>query len=101
MDAPQNNRRPQEISEEAKRRLLKQSHPDDGSDPFATDPNKDIQELGKLALRQENGKVDYYIALGDSCAKLILSKDNRLRIFYVGKALMAYKRSLDSAQNDI
>jgi tetratricopeptide (TPR) repeat protein len=101
MDAPQNNRRPQELSEEAKRRLLKQTHPDDSSDPFATDPNREIQELGKLALRVETGKVDYYIALGDSCAKLILSKDNRLRIFYVGKALMAYKKALDSAQNDI
>src|SRR5690606_34914783 len=79
-------------------RLLRQSHATDSVDPFVTDPNPLISELGKLALRvNDTEKIDYYIAIGDACATHIL-KDNNLRIFYVGKAMMAYQKAFELAK---
>ena len=98
MDAPQNNRRPPELKKDDKQRLLRKKHADDSIDPFVTDPHPTISELGKLALRVDDSeKIDYYIAIGDACAKHIL-KDEHLRIFYVGKAMMAYEKAFDLAQ---
>lgn len=101
MDTPQNNRRPPELDLKEKKQLLRQHHPDDAIDPFVTDPNPGISELGKLALRvSDSDKFDYYIAIGDACANHIL-KDGRLKIFYVGKSLMAYQRSLELASGGV
>ena len=98
MDAPQNNRRPPELKKDDKQRLLRKKHADDSIDPFVTDPHPTISELGKLALRVDDSeKIDYYIAIGDACAKHIL-KGEHLRIFYVGKAMMAYEKAFDLAQ---
>ena len=87
MDAPQNNRRPPELTADEKKKLLRQRQPDDAIDPFVTDPNPAISESGKLALRVADGdKLDYYFAIGDACANHIL-KDGRLRIFLCGQSI--------------
>ncbi|MCA9892984.1 MAG: hypothetical protein KC615_08365, partial [Anaerolineae bacterium] len=97
---PLTNRKPATLATADQRRLLGQAHPGDGSDPFASDPNPDIQLNGRLALRNDNA-VDYYFLLGDLCAKLVFSDDHRLRIFYAGKTLLAYQRAQGAANSDI
>lgn len=101
MELPLSNRRPHPISDRERRKYLSQPHPEDRSDPFVTDPNSEISELGKLALRVNEDIANYYFALGDLCAKLILNNDERLRIFYVGKALMAYQRAGQNPDSDL
>ncbi|MBK9750289.1 MAG: hypothetical protein IPO91_26420 [Chloroflexi bacterium] len=48
-------------------RLLRQNHPHDQRDMFATDPNREIKQLGRVALRRT--EPDDYFALGDLCAR--------------------------------
>jgi hypothetical protein len=81
------------------RKALRKRHAQDNLDFFATDPNSDIRTLGRLALRRDD--INDLFALGDLCAKRALSDDQRLLVFYVGKALIAYQRALESARNDI
>ena len=87
MPVPQTNRQPIPLTPNEIRRELSKRRQADNTDPFATDPNPQIKELGRLALRRED--INDLFALGDLCAQLVVSEDNRLRIFYVGKALMA------------
>ncbi|MCA9913520.1 MAG: tetratricopeptide repeat protein, partial [Anaerolineae bacterium] len=101
MEPPQTNRRPRPLPEEEYRRLLRHPHPEDRTDPFVTDPYPEISEKGKLALRVTADRANHYFELGDLCARLILSEDNRLRIFYTGKALIAYQRARDNAADSL
>ena len=99
MSVPQTNRQPIPLTNEEIRRELKRRRQADKSDPFATDPNSEINQLGRLALRRED--INDLFALGDLCAQLVISDDNRLRIFYVGKTLMAYRKAFQVASNDV
>ena len=101
MHPPENNRYPLPLDEQTRRRYLQATHDDDRTDPFASDPDQSICEMGQLALRAEKDKVDYYFALGDMCGQHIVGDDNRLQMFYVAKAMMAYQRAHDHAQNDV
>ncbi|MBK8024781.1 MAG: hypothetical protein IPK19_26025, partial [Chloroflexi bacterium] len=96
---PQSGRTPAGISSEARRAALRQPHPLDARDYFANDPDGDVRELGRLALRRAD--VNDYFALGDLCARLSLTDTNRLRVFYVGKTLIAYRRAGGDALNDV
>ena len=99
MDIPQTGRQPIALSDKDKRALLRKRRVKDKSDPFATDPNRKISELGRLALRRED--VNDIFALGDMCATHALTDKSRLLIFYVGKTLIAYRRALSESQNAI
>lgn len=96
---PRIDRFPLPLSSQARRAALRQRHPADLTDPFATDPNADVRDMGKLALRFV-GEVDYLFALVDLCAVRCLSPDHHLRIFYVGKVLIACQRVLSGAPTD-
>ncbi|MBN8636149.1 MAG: serine/threonine protein kinase, partial [Anaerolineae bacterium] len=80
-------------------RLLRQNHPHDQRDMFATDPNREIKQLGRVALRRT--EPDDYFALGDLCARQSITPHDRLLIFYVGKTLTAYRRALKHAQTNV
>jgi tetratricopeptide (TPR) repeat protein len=97
---PQTERRPHPLEANARRTLLKKRVDGDTADLFVTDPNAEIAEVGRLALRQPDD-VNYAFWLGDLCAQRSFSGDQRLRIFYVGKTLMAYQRALRQASTDI
>jgi len=99
MKIPQTGRQPVPLSESEVRRLLRSSHPLDERDHFATDPNPEVRLLGRLALRRDD--INDLFALGDLCARLSATQDRRLLVFYVGKALIAYRRADDIAQNDV
>ncbi|MBN2469992.1 MAG: tetratricopeptide repeat protein, partial [Anaerolineae bacterium] len=81
-------------------RLLAMHHKEDLLDLFANDPDKDIRQLGQLALRRSPPDVDDAFALGDLCADRVLL-DDQLRVFYVGKAITAYRRAASRAANDV
>lgn len=94
MKPPQSGRRPAPLATAERRRLLKLRLDADKSDPFATDPSADISEVGKLALRTPAEQTgDYALWLGDLCAERSITHDHRLRVFYVGKVLIAYQRA--------
>ena len=54
-----------------------------------------MRTLGRLALRRSD--VNDLFALGDLCARLSLTEDGRLLVFYVGKTLIAYRRAQEEA----
>lgn len=97
MEIPQTGRQPMKLNEEQVQMMLRKRRRQDKYDPFATDPNREISTLGKLALRRDD--VNDLFALGDICARGSLTEDNRLLIFYVGKALIAYRRAMQTADN--
>ncbi len=99
MRPPQTGRQPFRVSSDERRKLLQQPNPDDTSDLFATDPNSEVNELGRLALRRND--INDLFALGDLCANLCLTSDYRLSVFYMGKTLAAYERARSIADNDI
>src|SRR5688500_9935110 len=101
MEVPQTKRHPLPPDPGERDQLLRLPHAEDAIDPFVTDPNPVIKEKGMLALRVRNSQADCYFELGDLCAKLIRGRDDRLRIFYVGKALIAYQRAQECAGNDV
>jgi hypothetical protein len=97
---PLSKRRPLEPNREQKRILLKEKHDEDKYDPFVTDPNPEISEVGRMALRIHED-VNYLFWLADLCAEKSITPDDRLRVFYVGKALIAYQRTITHAQNEV
>ncbi|RMG84673.1 MAG: tetratricopeptide repeat protein, partial [Chloroflexi bacterium] len=98
-EVPQTGRRPLPISDDEKRVLLRRRRKEDRIDIFASDPDKDISELGRLALRRDD--INDLFVLGDLCAQKSISQDGRLLVFYVGKTLIAYRRAMQAAQNDV
>src|SRR5690606_8829053 len=99
MEIPQTGRQPLPVSDDDIRLALRRPHPQDNVDFFATDPNPEIRRLGQLALRRED--INDQFALGDLCAKRSLTDDKRLLVFYVAKTLIAYRRALQDADNDV
>ena len=92
---------PLELPEDQERRLLNRRRKADVIDPFASDPNEEVRRLGKLALRRDVMHPHDYLALSDLCARLSLSDvDQRLRVYYIGKTLYAFRRALDLAAPD-
>ncbi len=96
---PQTGRKSPSAGDAKTNKLLRQPHPQDQRDYFANDPNNDVKTLGKLALRRAD--VDDYFALGDLCARLSITKQDRLLIFYVGKTFIAYRRALGKARSNV
>lgn len=96
---PQTGRKPLPVDDSVARAHLKKRSGHDKSDPFVTDPNADIQVLGKLALRR--GDINDLFALGDFCALQSVTPDNRLLVYYIGKTLIAYKRAIAQAEHDV
>ncbi|MFN8451351.1 MAG: tetratricopeptide repeat protein [Anaerolineae bacterium] len=94
-EVPQTGRQPISLTPEQIREALRRHHTLDQRDPFATDPNTEVRTLGRLALRRSD--VNDLFALGDLCARLSLTEDGRLLVFYVGKALIAYRRAQEEA----
>lgn len=99
MNIPQTNRRPAELSADKTDKLLKKRHPQDTIDYFATDPNPDIRQLGRLALRRND--LNDLFALGDMCANRSVTDDGRLLVFYVGKTIIAYQKAVRLADDDL
>lgn len=96
---PQSGRTPVTLSSDARRAMLRRPHPLDVRDLFATDPDDEVRELGRLAVRRAD--VNDSFALGDLCTRLALGDGDKLRVFYVGKALIAYRRAGANAPNDV
>jgi tetratricopeptide (TPR) repeat protein len=96
---PQTGRSPRYLTDDDARKLLRAPHAADERDFFATDPDPEIRRLGRLALRRDD--INDLFALGDKCALRSLTTDHRLLVFYVGKALTAFRRASDRARNDI
>lgn len=96
---PQTGRRPLPLSADAKQKLLRRRVEEDKFDPFASDPNPEVNEWGRLALRSPS--VDYAFALADLCAERSIGGENRLRVFYAGKTIIAYTRAYAMAKNDV
>ncbi len=99
MIPPQTGRTPLPYQSPEARKLLRMPHPLDERDIFATDADPEIRRLGRLALRRED--IDDLFALGDLCAMRSLTPDHRLLVFYVGKALIAYRRAAERARHDV
>src|SRR5690606_12822274 len=95
MNLPQSGRQPVELMPDEIRAILRKRHKADRFDYFATDPDPDIRLLGRLALRRND--LDDLFALGDLCAQRVAAEGNRLRVFYVGKTLIAYQKALQTA----
>lgn len=100
---PQTGRQPISMTLRQIEGALRVRHAGDARDPFATDPHPEVRQLGRLALRRKDPSesVTDYFALGDLCAGLSLGEGERLRIFYVGKALIAFDRAFQQATNDV
>src|SRR5215813_11521594 len=95
---PQTGRQPITLTPDFEKRLLSRRVAADRTDPFVTDPNEAVHLLGKLALRRgEHDPTDSF-ALGDLCAALSLTEEN-LRVSYVAKTLIAYRRAAQQADN--
>ncbi|MBC6936515.1 MAG: hypothetical protein DWB42_11820, partial [Chloroflexi bacterium] len=75
--------------------MLNEPHPGDAVDPFATDPRLEIRTLGRLALRRDD--LNDLFTLGDLCALQALGEDGRLRVDYVDKTRLAYRRAGEKA----
>lgn len=99
-DVPQTGRMAPPLPPAEVTRLLSMHHKEDLLDLFANDPDKSIRQLGMLALRRNPPDVNDSFALGDLCADRVLL-DEQLRVFYVGKAIAAYRRAHSRAENDI
>ncbi len=99
MNIPQTNRGPINLSTSETAKLLSKRHPQDMTDYFATDPNPDIRQLGRLALRRND--INDLFALGDMCANRSVTDDGRLLVFYVGKTIIAYQKALRLADDDL
>ena len=95
---PQSARQTIPLDQEAVRKALRKRHKADHFGYFATDPDPDIRTLGRLALRRDD--INDLFVLGDLCARHSLTQDHRLLVFYVGKALIAYRKAAECAQND-
>ncbi|KAB2862895.1 MAG: serine/threonine protein kinase, partial [Anaerolineae bacterium] len=96
---PQNGYKRLTLPDEESSRLLRRRRDADYTDLFATDPNPDVRELGRLILRRDLPYVGDYLELADVCARLSLQRvgngsDPQLMIFYVGKTLQAYRKAL-------
>ncbi len=97
-------RLPLSIEDEAL--LLKKRREADRTDLFATDPDAEVRRVGRLALRRDGVFIGDYLELADLCAQLSIqrprsSEDNpRLRVFYVGKTIAAFRRALNITPND-
>jgi hypothetical protein len=89
---PQTGRHAPPLPSNEVSRLLSRRHKEDLLDLFANDPDPEIRQLGRLALRRNSHEVEDAFALGDLCAQRVLL-DDQLRVFYVGKALSAYRRA--------
>lgn len=100
---PQTGRRPHALPANATDEMLRRRHARDYKDLFATDSDPEIRRLGRLALRRGGGqaRVDDLFAIGDLCAHRALDDEGRLRISYVGKALLAWQRAGAHATHDI
>lgn len=98
MNPPQTKRQPFPLDPDEIQQLLKKRHRLDLLDPFAIDPDSEIRQLGRIALRRDD--INDLFALGDLCARQTLTDDDRLLIFYAGKTLMAYRRAVQNALND-
>jgi hypothetical protein len=98
-DVPQTGRQPASLSPAQIRDALRHAHALDQRDPFASDPNNDVRTLGRLALRRDD--VNDLFALGDLCARLSLTEDNRLLVFYAGKTLIAYRKAQEEATSNL
>ncbi|MBN2472663.1 MAG: serine/threonine protein kinase, partial [Anaerolineae bacterium] len=97
---PQTERTPPPLSNAEAERLLSVHHKEDMLDLFANDPDREIRQLGQIALRRSPLSIDDAFALGDLCAQRVLL-DDQLRVFYVGKALAAYRRAASRAANGV
>src|SRR5258707_8124862 len=95
---PQTNRLPVTLTPDYEKRLLSRRMAADRTDPFVTDPNEAVHLLGKLAVRRSEGDPSDSFALGDLCAALSLV-DDHLRVSYVAKTVMAYRRGAQQADN--
>ena len=100
---PQSGRRPYDLPPQTAEAMLRRKHPLDLRDYFAMDLDPEIRRLGKLALRHDEGqaRVDDLFAIGDLCAQRSLDDEGRLRVIYVGKALLAWQRASQNATHDI
>ena len=76
MDAPQSKRKPIDLPPDEIRTTLRKRHKADRFDYFATDPDQEIRQLGRLALRRKD--INDLFALGDLCARRTLTDDGRL-----------------------
>lgn len=99
MRPPQTGRQTAQLNPAQEKQLLRRRHTGDTTDYFATDPNPDIRQLGKLALRRSDPN-DYFV-LGDWCAERSVAADDRLLVFYVGKTIIAYNRAEQMAENTV
>ncbi|NLF77767.1 MAG: serine/threonine protein kinase, partial [Chloroflexi bacterium] len=98
---PQIGVNPLALPPDQEQRLLNRRRKADQSDPFASDPDEEVRRLGRLALRRDVMHPYDYLALGDLCARLSLAEhDRRLRVFYVGKVLYAYRQAMELAGSD-
>src|SRR5260221_149421 len=95
---PQTGRQPITLTPDYEKRLLSRRMAGDRTDPFVTDPNEAVHILGKLALRRGDDDPNDSFALGDLCERLSLSEEH-LRVSYVAKTLMAYRRAAQQADN--
>jgi tetratricopeptide (TPR) repeat protein len=89
---PQTGRTPGDPSDP---RLLPERRDHQPGDLFANDPHPDVRAVGRLVLRRRRSSalINDLLALGDICARQCLAPDGRLRIYYLGKALLAYRRA--------
>ena len=95
MNLPQSGRQTIDLMPDEVRAILRKRHNADRFDYFATDPDPDIRRLGRLALRRN--EINDLFVLGDLCAQHAVQENNRLRVFYVGKTLIAYQKALQAA----
>ena len=100
---PQSGRRPSDLPPQTAEAMLRRKHPLDLRDYFAMDLDAEVRRLGKLVRRHDEGqaRVDDLFAIGDLCAQRSLDDEGRLRVIYVGKALLAWQRASLNATHDI
>ncbi|NJL92638.1 MAG: hypothetical protein HC915_02370 [Anaerolineae bacterium] len=65
-------------------------HPLDASDPYATDRDPDIRNLGRLLLRRDVRRAEDYFELADRCA-LKAWGNGGLQLSYIEKTLRAFQ----------
>jgi tetratricopeptide (TPR) repeat protein len=110
MNPPLTGRQPKALPENERRKRLRW-RASDRKDPFAGDPNDTISELGRLVAHRpkkddvsasddQQFVVDAYFALGDLCALRAL-QDEELRVFYVGKVLIAYELAYQHSTHEV
>ncbi|HEX3051101.1 MAG TPA: hypothetical protein VHP83_10640, partial [Aggregatilineaceae bacterium] len=98
---PQTGIPPLALPPDQEQALLNRRRKADQTDPFASDPDEAVRRLGRLALRRDVLHPYDYLALADLCATLSwIEKDRRLRVYYVGKTLFAFRTAAGIAAND-